>query len=680
MHLKITPVLLLASLSAVAEESPLRQLDVLSAGWPRAYFFRESERHAATQRVPYDVWEASFSQLMGVEGKALNEEVPGRAKALEYYAKFKAGYPRQLVMLHMNGMARNPNDKTSDYGDMHWLYYNGARITKDLPAAEGEADIEVSDVRLFRTGVGRYGTSKEDVGLCALDASGQPDWSRAEQVKLLAVTKAPGQGHAGILRVQRAQFGTQPRAFTAGQAYAAAHVVMGPYGNASPLVWTYNFATTCPRDARGRTCSDVLADEIARMFSSAGPFARFDGVQFDVMRHSYAERGDGRGGRMVDADADGEGDGGFVNNDDVYGEGTMAFLAQLRSRLGKDRLILTDGWNWDHPRAFHVLNGMESEGWPKLGDEHIDDWCGGMNRGLWWNTRTAQPVFNYINHKHLGGKPLPDGSRKPTPPIDHAYNRIVFAGALMLDAALCCTIEAPPEDGRIAGVWDELMGGTANRVGWLGMPKGPPKRLAYDTANALPRPVFASDNAVITETVAGFTIQGKEPAQAITTIHLKVPVDASGELLLRYTVSAQPSAMVAKDAPRILRVGTVKNRFDLHHSWVDDQAIEYTFYGTALPAGEAVITFDIEGGEPWQVSRITAHAHPDVMLRGYDHGLVLANPSARPYTFDLARLLPNERFRRLEGTARQDRKTNNGQPVGAAVTLGPKDGLFLLRE
>lgn len=678
--MKAKRLLLAFALSASANGSPLEKLDILSSGWPRAYFFRESERHATLQRVPYEVWEDSFSQLMGVEGKALNEEVPGRARALEYFAKFKARHPQKLLMLHINGMARNPNDAPGDFGTMHWLYYNGTSLAKDLPAAEGESEIEVPDVRFFRAGAGRYGKNNEDIGLCELDANGKPDWSKAEQVKLLEVTKGGGKGNAGMIRVQRAQFGTKPRAFKAGKSYAAAHVCMGPYGITSPLVWTYNFSTTCPRDAQGHTCSDILSAEIARMLGPGGKLAGFDGVEFDVLRHSYAERGDVRGGRTIDADADGKADGGFIKDNDVYGEGTLAFLAQLRQRLGKDRFILTDGWNWDHPRAFSVLNGMESEGWPKLGDEHIDDWCGGMNRGLWWNTRTAQPVLNYINHKHLGGKPMPDGSRRTAPPIDHAYNRIVFAAALMLDHALCCTIEAPPEKGKIAGVWDELKGGTANQPGWLGMPKGPPQRLAYGTPNTLPKPVFTSDNATITAAADAFTIQGKDPAQDVTTIQLKVPVDASGELLLRFTVSAQPSAHVASKAPRILRVGTVKNRFDLHHSWVDDRAIESTFYGTALPAGEATITFDIEGSEPWHLGKITAHAHPDVMLRSYDHGLVLANPSSKPFTFDLAKLLPGQKFRHLQGTALQDTKTNNGQPVGNTVTLGPKDGLFLWRQ
>jgi hypothetical protein len=289
-------------------------------------------------------------------------------------------------------------------------------------------------------------------------------------------------------------------------------------------------------------------------------------------------------------------------------------------------------------------------------------------------------VFNYINHKHLGGKPLPDGNRRAAPPIDHAYNRIVFAGAMMLDHALCCTIEAPPEEGKIAGVWDELIGGTANKLGWLGMPKAPPQRLAFDTANTLAKPIFSSDNATITETADGFTIQGKDPSQAVTTIQLKVPVDAGGELLLRYTATAQPSHFIASKAPRILRVGTVTNRFDLHHSWVDDKPIPYTFYGTALPADEAIITFDIEGSEPWTLSQISAHAHPDVLLRAYDNGLVLANPSSKPYTFDLAKLLPGEKFRRIQGTPLQDTQVNNGQPVGNTLTLGPKDGLFLMRE
>ncbi len=658
-----------------AQESPLNQLDVLSAGWPRVFFFRSAEGHASQPKVGYERWEGAFSQLMGIDGKALDEEIVGRStKNIDFFTRFKKAHPQQMVMLHYDGLARDPLDAQGLFADGHWLYFNGAKMMSDVPAESGETDIAVTDVRLFKTNIGRYGDGKEDVGLCELDANGKPDWTKAEQVKLISVT--PGERNSGTIRVQRAQFGSKARAFSKGKAYAAAHTNLGPFGKNSNLLWFYNFATTCPRDANGKTCSEVLAAEFGKHFT--GDLAAFDGLEFDVMRHSYGDRRDARG-RTIDADADGKADGGFVNGDDVYGAGTMAFCALLRKTLGKDKLILTDGWNWDHPRGFGSLNGMESEGWPRLGDDKIEDWCGGLNRGLWWSTRATQPVFNYINHKHLLGKPPADRSRRVEIPLDYAYNRIVFAAAMMLDAALCTSIEPPTNEGELTNVWDEFNGGVEKKLGWLGMPKGAAKHLAFDSPNMLSKALLTSENAIITEH-DGFDIQGKDAAQELTTIQLNVPVDSNGELLLRYTASAQPSARIANKAPRILRVGTVENRYDLHFSWVDDKAIDYTFYATDLPAGEVKITFDIEGGEPFHLNNLIAHAHPDVMLREYDHGLVLANPSSKPYTFDLAKLVPGQKFRRLKGTALQDLKTNNGELVNDSVTIGPRDGLFLMKE
>jgi hypothetical protein len=69
-----------------------------------------------------------------------------------------------------------------------------------------------------------------------------------------------------------------------------------------------------------------------------------------------------------------------------------------------------------------------------------------------------------------------------------------------------------------------------------------------------------------------------------------------------------------------------------------------------------------------------------VIYREFEHGLVLANPSPRPYELDLERLLPGRKFRRLEGSPEQDPATNDGTPVGATLTLRPKEGLFLVRQ
>lgn len=38
------------------------------------------------------------------------------------------------------------------------------------------------------------------------------------------------------------------------------------------------------------------------------------------------------------------------------------------------------------------------------------------------------------------------------------------------------------------------------------------------------------------------------------------------------------------------------------------------------------------------------------------------------------------KFRRVRGTDAQDRQVNNGEPLSGKVTLGERDGLFLIRE
>ncbi|MCX6896920.1 MAG: hypothetical protein NTZ16_15815 [Verrucomicrobia bacterium] len=68
------------------------------------------------------------------------------------------------------------------------------------------------------------------------------------------------------------------------------------------------------------------------------------------------------------------------------------------------------------------------------------------------------------------------------------------------------------------------------------------------------------------------------------------------------------------------------------------------------------------------------------MFREFEHGLVVANPSSRTYTFELSKLFPGKQFRRLKATAHQDTLANNGKRVSTHLTLGPQEGLFLLKE
>ena len=125
-----------AATPPVAAAEPLA-LRVLRDEYPRAYFFRFSESFAANPHTSYEAWEACFERLMGIEGKALDEELPGRSRRnIEFFTRFKQRHPDQLVMLHYNGDSRDPRDHTGPFFAGHWLYGAGAHVTADVPAQD----------------------------------------------------------------------------------------------------------------------------------------------------------------------------------------------------------------------------------------------------------------------------------------------------------------------------------------------------------------------------------------------------------------------------------------------------------------------------------------------------------------------------------------------------------------
>jgi hypothetical protein len=583
----------------------LGPLRIMSGDYPQAFFFRNSEGLAANPKISYEEWDKTFSRLMGIEGKVLDEEVPGRSQRnIDFFTRFKKAHPDQLVLLHYNGNARDPVDAGDKFFAGHWEYQEGAKILADVSAQTGETELHVSNARLFRTNTGRFKNSKDDIGLFALKADGQVDWSAAEQVQLISAD-----AKSGTIRVRRACFGTKPRAFAAGKAYAAAHRAEGPWGKDSHLLWFYNFALNCPRDAQGRTCTDVLVDELGGRFQKGAPLEAFDGLEFDVLRH-----GDAR-------------------SDSSYGAGVMEFCRRLHEKMGADRLLMADGWSKNNQRAFGILNGIESEGWPALKDIEVQDWAGGMNRQSFWVRNSAAPAFNYINHKfNVGGE-----IQKAAP---MGITRLVFAGAMMTDSALCYSLAPEPEDGERYGIWDELKMGKANRLGWLGKPAGPAVHLAMLTKNLVDARTMA------------------------VAVGLNVTVPANGpDLVVRIKAHAGK-------APLLWNLGQ-------SYSWLNDLSFPYEVYLDDVKGDRVTVEIKAEDPGAIRIESVEAYAHPDVCYRIFEHGLVLANPSPRPYTFDLSTLVPGKRFQRLQGSARQDAKTNDGSAVGAKVTVGPHDGLFL---
>jgi hypothetical protein len=119
-----------------------------------------------------------------------------------------------------------------------------------------------------------------------------------------------------------------------------------------------------------------------------------------------------------------------------------------------------------------------------------------------------------------------------------------------------------------------------------------------------------------------------------------------------------------------------ENRF---MTWVNGNDFDSGFYFPNVESSQVDLEFVIEGSESIWLHSIQAYAHPDVIYRQFVNGLVVANPSPRPYVFELDRLFPGQTFRRLKGSPTQDTICNDGSIVHGELNIGSKEGLFLIK-
>ncbi len=73
----------------------LKSLELMHGGWPRAFWFRQAEEGAVAKRAELEALSREFGGLMGIMGKALEEEVVGRSSTADFFTRFKAAHPRR---------------------------------------------------------------------------------------------------------------------------------------------------------------------------------------------------------------------------------------------------------------------------------------------------------------------------------------------------------------------------------------------------------------------------------------------------------------------------------------------------------------------------------------------------------------------------------------------------------
>ena len=634
---------------------------ILNADYPRAFFFRKSETTITQIKgTSYENWNPAFSRLMGIMGKALDEEIPKAFLSNSiYFNRFKQEHPDQLVMLHYDASARDPlsRDTTDNFFPGHWIYFAAINITGNVPAQTNDTVISMAATNYFELNTGRYTNLNSDIVLYNLKPDGTPDWAGSEQVKLLAVN-----GMNKTITVQRGRYGTVPKTFVANNARAAAHKYGGPWSYDTGLLWCYNFSTACPTDAQGKTCADVLIDDLAPKFRPGGLLEDFDGIEFDAA----GNYDDGwTSGQLSDMDNDGVNEGGIINGVNTYGIGVIDFYRKLKEALGPNRLLMADGGVYLSQRAFGILNGIETEGFPTISsDTNAITWATGLNFQNFWSRESSAPAFNYINYKTTETN------------LPFSRHRLTFAAAQCIGAAVTWSLYpvAETNDPIGIGIWDEMKKGVENQIGWLGQPQGVAVHLASQTPDLLIG-VFAT-NSVVSNGYRFVT-------QAIicTNNDLLVMVRARCDPLTGYPASYARllRAYIAPTALLRPLLGSVPHYIPM--SWVGHDEFESVFYFRDLTNSNVSLTLEFEGTNSVTVDSIKAYGFPDVMYRVFKRGLVLVNPSfTESYTFDLQTLTPGRTYRRLQASSMQDTQVNNGSAAGSQITLGPLDGLFLIRS
>ena len=117
-----------------------------------------------------------------------------------------------------------------------------------------------------------------------------------------------------------------------------------------------------------------------------------------------------------------------------------------------------------------------------------------------------------------------------------------------------------------------------------------------------------------------------------------------------------------------------------HMTWLGQRSFASGFYFPEVRSKTVDLEWIVEGPQAVWIESLKVYAQADIMVREFDHGIVIANPSPRSCQIDVARRWPEASLRRLSGSPRQDPKTNDGQPVTGKVELGPLDALFLVKD
>lgn len=668
---------------------------------PRAFHFRKSEADALVMSL--DQWKPRYDKLMGVVGKMYNEDqiqlsgpnddFPQRA----IFRQFKTNHPDQMALLHFDGQVRNiaTERATEYYAPQHFLYFGRQPAYSALSASDTQSVIRTTGpvYKYFKTATGDY--KNEDVLLVGKAADGSLDWNTYEYTTLVGYEN--GNAFGDELLVKRGRYGSTRLDWSAADYYLLVPVSNGPWDIEPNNHWVYNFSTWCPTNNNGQTCADVFSDEIAGMLmqTNAWSVPEFDGVEFDIMLTDIKNLGLGTAYRGIDSNCDGISDFGYDGEINRYGCGIYHLGQLLRQKLGNGKLILGDGADLRNQRCFGLFNGIEKESVIVGNDlESDDEWTTQVNRLRFWNTHSYAPALSYVNWKYIVEV---DGVRRWLN-LDQNLARLNLATLANIDTAVSFYSYKMLSDPN--AVHDESICGADQTIGWLGAPKGDCQCLATNGTDLL-----GGSGVEISDT---FTNRIKPMGADIALSRvgagpydLKLFSSSDGRIMFRISdidvsnvtnreltlmtdMLSEKSGILPPSMQRqfVVRMLDASGQLLEEHNMFagNGSYMPNIIFFKHLGIGDVVqIEFDFEGCGYVCLRNTGLYAAAPVLLREFDNGLVLANPS--DYTVSLGL---NAEHRRLTAQpdvwkADYDQTVNDGSLISGSLLLPARDGLFLLK-
>lgn len=602
--------------------SDLSQKEIYTKGYPLYFKFRGE--YVTADHTNYATWVNSLNGTTGLMQKFTKEELDVPSTYQKWVNQYATEHPEKLLLLHWNGQARQVETLKSVrslYFPGHWVYEVGSQLLAN--ALPTDTLLSVSSVSPFSLTAYKNNTITPAVGypsyilLVPTDNLGNRLWYQSEVVRLKQIYASENK-----ISVSRAMVFSTSKIFEANKTYALS--ISGTYLD-SHIMWYYNLSSTCPLDSTGKNAGDILSDELAGLFKTTGVLKNMNGIAFDVNYFDSSSHS------TWDVNNDGIADGGWVNSRNVWRDGDYDFLKKVRSKLGNNYIITSDCEFDTNQQAVGVMNGIESEGLV----QYNDGWRGfsrAINTHSYWtnNTNLTYP-FRYVALKLMNSNDILNQPR---------LLRFATATACCMKAFL-----ANLPDSTIFPSWMKTTPA-------LGMPNGELIHCAKSSTNLqtltndLLMTKLTSSDCTLSLSDGNILVTSKWGYKASQTMklslsNLTLPAGDITVFVEAQSIDTLVGIPRSEFVPRAFYTSlsglpdygegkTVNSYYsDLYGLFGTNKPEEMSFYfrRPGVTQGSHTLSLEIQERGSFIIKSIKIYNQPDVLMRSFDNGLVVVNPS-----------------------------------------------------